>query len=204
MPRNLAAIITAAGASRRMGRHKALLAWRGTTLVAHQVAQLRAAGFGAVVVVVGSQADRVGEAVPATAQVVDNTDWRRGRSSSIMAGAAALAEQPGALDAILVVGVDQPLQPHVLDSLAPHAGAALVEPVDEAGEPGHPVVLGAEHLAALRTLEQRPEGLRSIVRELRPHAVQVRVPGLRDWDLNTPEDYRSAIQAASSASQMRP
>lgn len=190
MSPRLAAIITAAGASSRMGRHKALLAWRDTTLVAHQVGCLHAAGFEPVVVVVGSEADKVRAAVPEGAQAVYNAEWARGRSGSIEAGASAL---PDELDAILVVGVDQPLTSAVLDRLVPHAGAPLVEPVDPSGNPGHPVLLGAEHLPALQSLHEQPEGLRSLVHTLRPRGVQVRVPELRHWDLNSPEDYRRAI-----------
>lgn len=191
MPPRLAAIITAAGASSRMGTHKALLAWRGTTLVTHQVERLRAAGFETIVVVVGSEAEAVRAAVPEGARIVHNREWRQGRSGSIEAGAAAL---PGELDAVLVVGVDQPLTAPVLDQLTPHAGAPLVEPVDEAGRHGHPVVFGAEQVSSLLSLEGHPEGLRSLVHELRPRGVQVEVANLRHWDLNTPEDYRRAVR----------
>ena len=42
-----------------MGRLKALLPWRGATLLAHQVSSLREAGAGRVVVVLGHQAERL-------------------------------------------------------------------------------------------------------------------------------------------------
>ena len=46
-------ILTAAGYSSRMGSLKALLPWKGTTLIRHQVSALRDGGCREVVVVVG-------------------------------------------------------------------------------------------------------------------------------------------------------
>jgi len=190
----LAAIVTAAGASTRMGDHKALLPWRGQPLVAHQVESLRAAGFGRAVVVVGSQAAAVEEATPEAATVVYNGEWRTGRSSSIRAGAEAVPDESAA---VLVVAVDQPLVPDVLEELVPRAGAPLVQPVDAEGAHGHPVVLGGDQLGDLRDLSEEGEGLRSLVRELRSSGVLVEVDELPHWDLNTPEAYRRARRRAA-------
>lgn len=189
MPHDRAAIVTAAGASERMGdRHKALLPWRGEPLVAHQVRCLRGAGFDPVVVVTGADGGAVDDAAPDGATVVHNDDWPEGRSVSIEIGAAAI---PDAVEAILVVAVDQPLSESVLERLLPHAGAPLVQPVDDEGA-GHPVIVGGEQLEALRALRGEPEGLRSLVRDLRPEGTMVEFDELPHWDLNTPEAYRRA------------
>ena len=186
-----AAIVTAAGASRRMGElgHKALLDWGGRPLVAHQVETLRSAGFAPVVVVTGSEADAVADATPEGAEVVHNAEWQSGRSRSIAAGAEAV---PDDVEAVLVVAVDQPVSARVLEQLRPAAGQPVVQPLDEQRGPGHPAILGGDHLGALRRLEEQPQGLRSLVRRLRPRGTMVPVEELPHWDLNTPEAYRRA------------
>ena len=55
----MVAILLAAGESTRMGKPKQLLPWAGTTLIAWQVNQMKAAGAGEVVVVVGAAAHLV-------------------------------------------------------------------------------------------------------------------------------------------------
>jgi CTP:molybdopterin cytidylyltransferase MocA len=188
---SLTAIITAAGASSRMAEygHKALLRWCGKPLIAHQVETLVGAGFDQVVVVTGAEANVVSEATPDEARVVYHADWSSGRSGSIEAGAEVL---PNDVRAVLVVAVDQPLSSDVLQQLVPAAGAPVVQPVDEEHGAGHPVILGGEHLGALRNLKEEPEGLRSLVRRLRPSGEMVSVDGLPHWDLNTPDDYERA------------
>ena len=194
MADELTAIVTAAGASSRMGTHKALLSWRGRPLVAHQVHALREAGFETIVVVTGAEAESVAAATPEAATLVHNADWPTGRSGSIETAAAALPDDP---HAVLVVAVDQPLAARVLDELTEHAGEPLVQPVDDDGHHGHPVILGGEHLDTLRDLEREPAGLRSLVRRLRPEGRLVTDAGLPQWDLNEPEDYRRARDRAA-------
>ena len=59
----ISGLLLAAGESTRMGTLKALLEWEGTTLIEYQVAQLRAARLGEVVVVLGHEAERLWTAV---------------------------------------------------------------------------------------------------------------------------------------------
>ena len=189
MTRTNAAIVTAAGASTRMGdAHKATVDWGGVPLVTHQVQTLADAGFDPIVVVTGAEGESVAGAVPKNGKVVHNQEWQSGRSRSIAKGADAL---PDGVDAILVVAVDQPLDSDVLHRLVEHAGAPLVQPADDDGA-GHPVILGGEHLNALRRIEQEEQGLRSIVDRARPDGTMVTFDSLAHWDLNTPEAYRSS------------
>lgn len=192
-----AAIITAAGASRRMKRsdwgiseHKALLDWKGRSMVAHQVWCLHEAGFEPFVVT-GADGDAVGAAVPKNGRIVHNSRWEEGRSKSIEVGAAAL---PDDLLAVMVVAVDQPVVPSILRRLAQYAGEPLVQPVDGQGRHGHPVILSGESVEELRRLRNQPEGLRSLVRRLRPSGRLVHIDGLPHWDLNDPEAYRRAVE----------
>lgn len=192
----LAAVITAAGLSSRMGSPKALLDWGGKPLLEHQLDVL--AGFGQVVVVLGHEADRIREAiaVPPNTRLVVNPDYAEGRSSSLQAGFRAIAGQPRA---ILVIGTDQPLDPRVLAPLIQALGpeTSLAVPV-RAGRRGHPVLLSGTLLSELEEVAQEPEGLRSIVRRHHAKSVEVLMDLDAPWlDLNDPAAYAEAMARRS-------
>lgn len=183
----VAAVVTAAGLSSRMGFPKALVDWQGRPLVGHQVATL--AGLGQVIVVLGHEAERIRPAVPAPATVVLNPDYASGRVSSLRAGFRAIAGTP---DAVLVVGVDQPLVPAVLATLLAQAppDADVVVPTFE-GRRGHPVLFAGRLLDELRTIDEASEGLRAVVRRHTRQEVAVNHPSVLR-DLNTPADLNQA------------
>ena len=102
----ICAIVPAAGESRRMGRHKLLLPFGSTTVIAHIVDQLLASVVDEVLVVVGHAGDRVAEALgdrPVT--IVPNPDYRSGMLSSVRCGLRAV---PEGCRAVLVALADQP------------------------------------------------------------------------------------------------
>lgn len=186
-PARAATVVTAAGFSSRMGALKPLLDWNGVPLIRHQVDCLHA--FGQVIVVVGHEAERVMQAIPAreNVRVVIHPGYAEGRASSLRAGFQALVGDP---EAVLVVGVDQPIDPVALDVLwagmTPETEVAL--PV-AAARRGHPVIFGGRLLPELREVNEPEQGLRGVVKR---HRVQeVRVPGSH-WNLNRPEAYALA------------
>jgi CTP:molybdopterin cytidylyltransferase MocA len=183
-----AAIILAAGASERMGSPKALLPWRGSTLVEHAVDQARGAGVEQIVVVVGPAIRHV----ELNATTVLNPAPETGRSASIRLGSAAIAAAPAA---ILVQSVDQPVEADVLAALfqAVEDNAEVAVP-SYRGRRGHPVCFTGQLLSELREVRETDEGLRAVVRR---HAV-TEVPVDSEtvtWNLNDPGSY-AAAQAA--------
>src|SRR5881628_3376255 len=75
-PRRAAGVILAAGASRRMGKNKMLLALEGETLVRRAARRALAAGLSPVVVVVGHEPERVrAELVGLACESVVNPDF---------------------------------------------------------------------------------------------------------------------------------
>ena len=87
----VAAIVLAAGASRRLGQPKQLLMLDGETLLARSVRLAREAGAAPVLVVVGAQAALIGAGTPVDrATVVLNDEWEQGIASSIHAGVKGL------------------------------------------------------------------------------------------------------------------
>jgi molybdenum cofactor cytidylyltransferase len=183
MFRGPAAIVLAAGASQRMGTPKALLAWRGSTLLDYAIDQARSAGVTNVVVVLG----------PATRHLqldtltVVNPDPETGRSTSIRLGATAL---PDDVDSILVQSVDQPVPASVLDALV--AARAEVAVPTYQGRRGHPVCFGGPLLRELRQVSEVDQGLRAVVRRHTVTEVPVDSESVV-WNLNDPGAYAMAV-----------
>ncbi|MDJ0356230.1 nicotine blue oxidoreductase [Paenarthrobacter sp. PH39-S1] len=100
------AVLLAAGAGRRLGRGpKALLAFRGTTLVEHLAGVLRAGGCRDVVVVLGADAQLVRSRTDLRSyRILENPRWAEGMSTSFRLGIGAA--HPG--NHVLVALVDQP------------------------------------------------------------------------------------------------
>jgi CTP:molybdopterin cytidylyltransferase MocA len=101
-----AALLLAAGGSRRLGTAKQLLLVEGEPLVRRAARALLATGPTALLVVVGAHADKVFAALADTNAIrVDCADWDEGLSASLRAGIRML---PTHADAALVALCDQP------------------------------------------------------------------------------------------------
>ena len=189
----ISAILLAAGESTRMGEPKALLPWRGTTLIEYQVRQLSEAGIEEIVVVMGHAADEIREKVPEIARVVVNLHYEEGRATSLRAGAGAL---PDNAHPIVVLNIDQPRPAELLRSLlaAHEAGASPISRPAFEGQHGHPPVLDGLLLDELRAVEEASLGLRGV---MTAHANEVADIDLRDdcvlVSFNTPEEYAGAL-----------
>ena len=180
-----------------MGDLKALLAWQGRPLIAHQIDELLAGGVGEVVVVLGHQADRLAGALPnhPLVRTVLNENYRSGRSSSILAGLGAV--DPGS-DGVLILGVDQPTDRGIIRSLiAAHAahGAPLSVPTWQ-GKRGHPPLFSRALFPEIAQIDEATSGLKRVVRahEAEIQRVPIESP-LVALNLNRPEDYEAAKQS---------
>ncbi len=100
------AVLLAAGSGSRLGLGpKALLPFRGRTLVEVLAGVLLAGGCREVVVVLGADAVRVAEIADLAAYtVVQNPDWQTGMGGSFRMGVAAATTR----DHVLIALVDQP------------------------------------------------------------------------------------------------
>lgn len=105
-----AAVVLAAGASRRLGRSKQLLPFRGRPLVRGAVEAAMDAGARPLVVVTGASADEVAAAVAdLPVSTVHNPRWTDGIAGSIAAGVSAIRSAWPDCPAILLLACDQPL-----------------------------------------------------------------------------------------------
>lgn len=187
------AILTAAGESSRMGRPKALLEWKGLTLVEYQVRSLIDAGVSEVVVVLGHRADEIAPYVEATeALSLVNAEYRLGKATSIKAG---LREISGDAEGILVLAVDQPRTLAIISAVleAHRTGNALITAPLQRGRRGHPVVFSASLRREMEGISEDRQGLREVVQAHRGEVNEVEIddPMVR-LDINTPEEYQEA------------
>ena len=142
----LAAIILAAGESRRMGRPKALLACQGTTFLGHLLRVTAHPAISVRRVVLGAAADEIRRATGVAPEaVVMNPEWQKGQLSSLQAGLRSLPE--GGTDGVLVCPVDQPLISALLVDRLIKAFRAqkrdIVMPTWQ-GHRGHPVIFSSK------------------------------------------------------------
>jgi CTP:molybdopterin cytidylyltransferase MocA len=174
-------VLLAAGAGRRAGGPKALrVDGDGTSWLLRSIAVLRDGGCDAVIVVLGCGAERArgilaGSALaadPATI-AVDAPDWEQGMGSSLRSG--LLAARTASWRAALVHLVDLPdVTADVVRRLirqAPAGTSALLRAA-YAGAPGHPVLIGRDHLEPIMTGLAGDRGAKDYLARHGAHSVE--------------------------------
>jgi len=194
----IAAIILAAGESRRMGSPKARLPFpesdgSESTFLTHLLRVFGLSRAEPIVVVLGHDASALEDEISSgPARVVVNDDYREGMLSSIQAGIASLSGEP--IDAVLVCPVDHPdVSRAVVDALISRfekEHPPVVLPVFH-GHRGHPVLFSA---SVFEELERAPKevGARRVVWDHEKNLLEVEVsdPGVT-VDVDTSRDYRA-------------
>jgi molybdenum cofactor cytidylyltransferase len=155
-------LVLAAGAARRFGAPKQLADLDGVPMLEHSLRTMTTALVGRVVVVLGSGADEIVQAVELHgANPLVCTRWEEGQSASLACGLAELAD----CEAVVVTLGDQPrVSPDAIrrviaarTRVGPDAppgtrnGAAAVR-ATYGGNPGHPVLLEHELFDQLRNV----------------------------------------------------
>ena len=195
------AILLAAGESTRMGQLKAFLPWRGQTLLEHQISCLLEGGAERVLVVLGHRAGELRPFLESKEGVAWtlNPGYRQGKTTSIKAGLSAL--DPEAVEDILLLNVDQPRTARdVARILSVHRSRGHAVTVPEyRGKGGHPIVLSAALLPELLEIEEESQGIKAVVRRRLESVNRVPLDNPEILlDLNTPEQYRAAVEAAET------
>ena len=177
---DIAGIVLAAGAGRRMGyRPKALLQRDGQPLVARQIGLLAQCSVRRIMVVLGHHAARIAPVLATTATALPGVDlkWVVNPTPDEGTGASlrcALAALPADLTGVMVVLADQPLLQ--VDDVAcvlaawraRPAGIDLVVPRHD-GTPGHPLIFGCD----VRQAVARGQGAAGVREWRRQHPQQV-------------------------------
>ena len=188
----IAAIILAAGLSRRMGQAKMLLPWGNTTVIGQVVATVIAGGMDKIVVVAGGNQNQLETALQGRpVEFVYNPNYANGEMlESLQAGVNSL---PDSINAAVIVLGDQPqMQANPLTLVCAafqRTQAGLVIPSYHFRR-GHPWLIERSLWPAILAL-RAPGTLRDFIRTHEGSIVyqEVDTPTILS-DLDTPEDYR--------------
>ena len=192
----IAAVILAAGASRRMGQPKQLLLVDGEPMLARVVDAVVTAGLDQVIVVLGASAEQAQPLLAGKAiTIVHNPDWPEGMASSLRIGLAAVSPQA---EAALFTPADLPrLLPTTIQHIIDHyhsTGKSVIIPSYH-GRRGNPVLFARSLFPELMALRGDVGG-RAV---FAAHPEQVAMLEVSDagilLDIDTPDEYRAATQS---------
>ncbi len=206
-PPALGVVILGAGVSARMGCHKLLLPWQGTTIVGHLIRQWQAVAAAQITVVCRPGDDALfaeldHQAFPRSNRIL-NPHAEHGMFSSIQCAAAWEGWQPGLTAWAIALGDQPQLEPETIRTLlAGHSRhpLAICQPSRD-GHTGHPILLPPRAFAQLKNTTA--ETLNIFLKQNAGCTVKCPVadPGL-SLDLDTPEDY-NRLKATHPANEKR-
>lgn len=213
-------ILPAAGSSRRMGRPKLILPWRGTTILARVVEEFARGGAGPIVVVTPPRHHDEFELMVQSVEVLNlsvHVQWvvpeepLAEMKASIVMGLDALCSpanrSPAPVAFLLApadsVGIRADLVRRVIQSFDPNQPERIIVPARRSdGRQGHPVLIPWPVAAAMRALPDGV-GVNALFKEeaLRRRLGMTAFPIELLWvdeedflsDLDTPDDYQRLL-----------
>ena len=185
-------ILLAAGASKRMGTPKQLLAWNGITLIEHQIKILIKTDQ-KVYVVLGANASEILPFVrPYNVTPIIFEKWNSGMGSSIAFSITYLQKKYNFLQGVLITLVDQPLiclshYNSLLKKFDPNLEQIVVS-VSDKGWNGVPAIFHKKHFQELKNLKGE-KGAKNLINSLGNAIVKVAASNLLT-DIDTPKAYK--------------
>ncbi len=193
-------VILAAGGSRRLGRPKQLVAFKGKPLLDHVVQNALSSTLGEIIVVLGAERGRIRVLMDLSkVHVVENDRFAEGQSTSVAVGLNYV--DPGATGVLFLLG-DQPgVSADVIGALVAAFDGdpeTIVMPSWQ-GTPANPVLFGRSYFPELRQLSG-DEGGRSIVAAARDHVRLVPIDLPVPQDVDTEADYERLVSETAASS----
>jgi len=188
----LTAIVLAAGSSRRMGKNKLLLPYKGGPLLTYVVGNILSAKVGPVIVVTGHDAGQIEGALKGLhVQLVHNPGYDTGMTSSIQAGVSAAGGDGYMIclsDMALIRPGEYRLLKNAFDKEYKRDKACIIQPGYD-NQTGNPVTFSAAWRQAI--LEHPgPEGCKSILLNHTDNCYRVEMlTSSVLQDVDWPEDY---------------
>lgn len=180
------ALLLAAGESKRLGRPKQLLPYKGRTLLTHTFEELKVC-CDDVLVLTGAHREAVEAVLPVEANILWNPNWKQGMGSTIAMGVKELVNRTG-VETILISTCDQPGLgrfhfEELLKTAEKNEGAAT----DYGKRGGVPAVFSRSVWSALEQLEG-DKGARDLINYEQRDIEWVQPVG-SVFDIDTEEDF---------------
>lgn len=200
---DVCAILLAAGTSSRMGRPKPLLQWGETTLLEHQVQQLRKLSFSEIIVVLGHKREMILKTIEVEdpqVKLLECRNYREGLSSSLKCGLEQASKKH---DAVMIMLVGLPLIrletiKRITDTgvhlLSTASKPFVVQPRYQ-NQNGHPVFLGWFNRLNWQDL-RGDTGAKPLIQQLNHHILLDSDDAGVIFDVDTPEAYKKALSNA--------
>jgi molybdenum cofactor cytidylyltransferase len=192
----ICAIVLAAGQSRRMGRQKLLLPYRGKTIIRHIVDAILASRVDEIIVVTGHDKEKIIEELSdCPLRFVANPDPQGDMLSSVRCGLQSLSSP---CRAILVAPGDHPgISTKLIDQILAafqSSDKGILVPCHQ-HQRGHPLLFSARYRDEVMTCFD-DKGLRGLLHAHPEEVMELNVssPVILS-NLNTPADYQNEINA---------
>lgn len=184
-------VILAAGASTRMGTPKQLLPYGEHTLLSHTVEVAIASICHPIIVILGAYAEQIRPEISQyPIQILENTRWNEGMSSSIQVGIQALDKASEKPDAVVVTLCDQPFISTQLVNQLVETYFTTGKPIiasEYAGTLGVPTLFSSSFFPNLMDLKGAA-GAKKIIEKYSDRVFSI--PFLEGTvDIDTPEEY---------------
>jgi len=187
----IAALVLAAGSSRRLGQPKQLLEFRGATLLDATIANVLGFGFTQTLVTIGGAAPEVQETVDLSAvEVVDSLHHTDGCSSSIVSALSVI--DPTADGFLLFLGDQPDVPPTAVDALTAAASDSEIAVVDYRNGTGHPFWFARSTFSSLEELHG-DKAVWKLLESGRFEAAHVSVDAKTPLDVDTWDDYERLL-----------
>lgn len=191
-PPNIAVVILAAGASRRMGSAKQLLPWGETTLLKHTITTAQKTCANSIIVVLGANYNVIKKDIkdiPIT--IIKNNNWELGLGQSIACGASFVLKLKEDIDGVLFMLADQPfINSKYLNKIMNTfliSTNQIISTSYSDGKNGVPTLFDKCYLKELSTLSD-DNGAKSILREYHDN-VNVLDSKIENFDIDSKADY---------------
>ncbi len=197
----IAAIVLAAGQSKRMGKSKLLLPWDGTTVIGKVLSTLEKLDFHPILVVSSNQEDLLEYLSGFPVEVVFNPDSEIGEMlSSVQVGMLSLLAKTGnqdgdaeGIEAAMIVLGDQPqIESYIVQELIDSYRTTAIEIIVPSYQMhrGHPWLIGKSLWDEVFKIPAN-ETLRDFLHRNKRRILHISVdtPSILQ-DLDTPEDYK--------------
>ena len=193
--KNIGLIILAAGKASRMGKPKQLLTYQGSSLISHAVKIGLNSNCRPVIVVLGAYKEQVKPQIDKLPiEIIENSDWETGMSSSIRAGINAINQSNSNLDSVIIALADQPLiSEAVFNQLIKEYRDTNNKIIAAAYDDivGVPALFDKNFFSELMDIEG-DRGAKALIRKYRDEVLTVPVAEAA-IDIDTPDDYQKLL-----------